>query len=317
MVASIAHAAVSRADWGKTADGQPISIFTLTDQDLTVRITNFGARIVSIEAPDRDGKKADVVLGYDKASQYVADKSTYFGAVVGRYGNRIAKGTFSIDGWAFHVPRNDKTNALHGGTVGFDRKMWTGREFHDAVEMTLLSPDGDMGFPGALTVRVRYTLEGRSLHISYSASSTRPTVVNLTNHSYFNLAGNGKGTVLDQVLTIPADRYTPVDAELIPTSELAPVTQTPFDFRTATAIGARINAPNEQLRGPAVTIITSFLMEPPRHCIWRRTCLILRAAAPSQSAPPNQACSSTRATSWMERRPASSASRTANKPVFV
>jgi aldose 1-epimerase len=248
MIASIAQAVVNRADWGKTADDQSISIFTLTDRDLTVRITNFGARIVSIEAPDRDGKKADVVLGYDKASQYIADTSTYFGAVVGRYGNRIAKGTFSIDGQVVHVPTNDKTNALHGGTIGFDRKVWAGRELHDGVEMTLLSPDGDMGFPGALTVHVRYTLEGKSLHISYSASSTRPTVVNLTNHSYFNLAGNGKGTVLDHVLTIPADRYTPVDAVLIPTSELAPVTQTPFDFRTATAIGMRINTSNEQLK---------------------------------------------------------------------
>ncbi|AEU37209.1 aldose epimerase family protein [Granulicella mallensis] len=248
LAGSIAHAGVNKTSWGRTADGKPVEIFTLSDRDLTVRITTFGARVVSIEAPDRSGKKADVVLGYDKVSQYEADKSTYFGAIVGRYGNRIAKGTFTINGETFHVPLNDKANALHGGPIGFDHKVWTGQEIPNGVEMTLVSPDGDMGFPGTLTAHVRYTVEGESLHIDYSATTTKPTVFNLTNHSYFNLAGDGKGTILDEVLTIPADRYTPVDAGLIPTSELAPVAQTPFDFRTATAIGRRIDATNEQLK---------------------------------------------------------------------
>jgi aldose 1-epimerase len=248
MAGATAQASVNKAGWGKTADGQPVEIFTLSNQDLTVRITTFGARVVSIETPDRNGKTADVVLGYDSVSQYETDRDTYFGAIVGRYGNRIAKGTFSIDGQTFHVPLNNNANALHGGTVGFDHKVWTGREIANGVEMTLVSPDGDMGFPGALTVHVRYTLEGKALHLDYSATTTKPTVLNLTNHSYFNLAGNGKGTILDEVLTIPADRYTPVDAGLIPTSELATVAGTPLDFRKATAVGARIGEANEQLK---------------------------------------------------------------------
>jgi aldose 1-epimerase len=248
LAGSLAHASVARKAWGSTSDGKAVEIYTLSDQQLTVRITTFGARVVSIEAPDAHGKKADVVLGYDSVSQYEVDKSTYFGAIVGRYGNRIAKGTFSIDGQDFHIPLNDKTNALHGGPQGFDHKVWTGREIPNGVEMTLVSPDGEMGFPGMLTAHVRYTLADASLHISYSATTTKPTVVNLTNHSYFNLAGEGRGTILDHALKIAADRYAPVDAGLIPASELATVAQTPFDFRTPTPIGARIHDANEQLR---------------------------------------------------------------------
>jgi aldose 1-epimerase len=146
------------------------------------------------------------------------------------------------------VPLNNGQNALHGGPVGFDHKVWSARELPNGVELTLVSPDGDMGFPGALTAHVRYTLEGKSLHIDYSATTTKPTVVNLTNHSYFNLAGNGRGDILNEVLTIPADRYTPTDATQIPTGELAPVQGTPFDFRKPTAIGAHIDEPNEQLK---------------------------------------------------------------------
>jgi len=245
---SVAKAAVSEAQWGKTADGKAVEIFTISDHDLTVRITTFGARVVSIGAPDRNGKMADVVLGYDNVGQYEKDKSTYFGSIVGRYGNRIAKGAFSIDGKTFHIPLNNNGNALHGGPAGFSTRVWTGAEIPDGVEMTLVSPDGDMGFPGALTVHVRYTVVEHSLRVSYSATTTKPTVTNLTNHSYFNLAGDGKGSILDEVLTIPADRYTPVDATQIPTGELAPVAGTPFDFRKPTAIGARINDTNEQLK---------------------------------------------------------------------
>lgn len=246
--ASMTRTAVTEGPWGKTTDGKSVQLFTLTDHDLTVRITTFGARVVSLDAPDRSGKMADVVLGYDNVASYEADTSTYFGAIVGRYGNRIAKGTFSIDGMTFHVPLNNDGNALHGGPAGFSTKVWTGQIIPDGVEMSLISPDGDMGFPGTLTVHVRYTVVGHSLQINYSATTTKPTVLNLTNHSYFNLAGDGKGNILDDVVMIPADRYTPVDPSQIPTGTLASVAGTPFDFLKPTAIGARINNDNEQLK---------------------------------------------------------------------
>ena len=249
LVSSLAQAAsVTKADWGTAADGKAVQIYTLSDKDIKVRITTFGARVVSIETPDKSGKMGDVVLGYDSVGAYEADKSTYFGSVVGRYGNRIAKGAFTIDGKEYHVPVNNNGNALHGGPAGFSGKVWTGKEIPDGVELTLVSPDGDMGFPGELTAHVRYTVVGKSLKIAYSATTTKATVVNLTNHSYFNLSGDGKGTILDHVLTLPADHYTPVDATQIPTGELASVEGTPFDFRKPTAIGARIHDSNEQLK---------------------------------------------------------------------
>ncbi len=241
-------ASVHEAAWGTAADGTPVKIFTISGHELTARIATFGARVVSIEAPDRNGRMADVVLGYDDVAQYEKDTNTYFGAIVGRYGNRIAKGTFSIDGKTYHIPLNNNGNALHGGPEGFSSKVWTARMIPDGVEMSLVSPDGDMGFPGTLTVHVRYSVEGHALRILYSATTTKPTVVNLTNHSYFNLAGDGKGSILDDVLMIPADRYTPVDATQIPTGELAPVKGTPFDFLQPTAIGARIDEDNAQLK---------------------------------------------------------------------
>ncbi|MGA7157895.1 MAG: aldose epimerase family protein [Acidobacteriaceae bacterium] len=246
--ATMAGATVTKAPWGKTADGTSVQIYTISDHDLTVKIATFGARVVSIMAPDRNGKMADVVLGYDDVGQYEKDTSTYFGSIVGRYGNRIAKGTFSLDGHTYHIPVNNNGNALHGGTHGFSGKVWTGKEIPDGVEMTLVSPDGDMGFPGTLTAHVRYTVVGHSLEIHYSATTTKPTVVNLTNHSYFNLAGNGEGNILDETLMIPGDRYTPVDATQIPTGQLAPVAGTPFDFLKPTVIGSRINDNNEQLK---------------------------------------------------------------------
>lgn len=243
-----AQAKIFSADWGKTADDHAVKLYTLKNADLTVRITDFGARVVTIEAPDRNGKRADIVLGYDNVGAYEADKSTYFGSVVGRYGNRIAKGTYSIDGKTFHAPLNNNGNMLHGGTVGFDHKVWTGKEMPDGVEMTLVSPDGDMGFPGELTAHVRYVLQAHSLKIEYTATSTKPTVVNLTNHSYFNLSGQGSGDILGEKIMIAASRYTPIDAGLIPTGELASVKGTPFDFTKPTAIGERINQSNEQLK---------------------------------------------------------------------
>ena len=246
---SVAQAAVTTAPWGKTIDGQAVELYTLTDADLTVRITSFGAHVVSIEAPDRAGHKADVVLGFKDITGYENPKNTaYLGAIVGRYGNRIAKGTFSLDGATYHIPTNNNGNTLHGGTKGFDHMVWTGKPLPDGVELTLVSPDGDMGFPGQLTTHVRYTLQGKSLRIQYSATTTKATPVNLTNHSYFNLSGEGSGTILNDVLTLPADRYTPVDSGLIPTGQLAPVQGTPLDFRQPTPIGARIDQENEQLK---------------------------------------------------------------------
>jgi aldose 1-epimerase len=242
-----AHAGVSRTDWGKTKAGTPVSLYTLQDKDLTVKITTFGARIVSILAPDRSGHKADVVLGYDNVGSYETDTTTYFGAIVGRYGNRIKAGTFSLDGHTYHVPVNNNGNALHGGPEGYSTKVWQAKELPNGVEMTMISPDGDMGFPGQLTLHVDYTLEASTLRITYTATTTKPTVLNPTNHSYFNLRGDGKGTILDEVMMIDADRYTPTDKVSIPTGQLAPVAGTPFDFRKPTPIGARIHDDNPQL----------------------------------------------------------------------
>jgi aldose 1-epimerase len=243
-----AQGSVTKATFGKMPDGTPVDIYTLKSDALEARITTYGARVVSIKTADRDGKVGDVALGYNTLAEYLADNKTFFGAIVGRYGNRIAKGTFSIDGQSHHIPKNDNGNSLHGGTVGFDRLPWTGREIADGVEMTLVSKDGDQGFPGTLTAHVRYTLHHNALRIDYSVSTDKATVVNLTNHTYFHLGGEGHGTILGDEMMIAADKYTPVDAGLIPTGELAPVEGTPFDFRKPTAIGARIHDNNEQLK---------------------------------------------------------------------
>ncbi len=243
-------ATVTKAGFGKLPDGTAIDIYTLKNADLELRITNYGARIVSLETQDRAGKMGDVVLGYNSVEGYVAEGAakTYFGAIVGRYGNRIRGGKFTIDGKAYQIPLNNNGNALHGGPHGFDDRVWTGKELPDGVEMSLVSKDGDMGFPGTLTVHVRYTLVGSALHIDYQATTDKDTVVNLTNHSYFNLSGDGSGTILGEVLQIDADGYTPVDAGLIPVGGVQPVAGTPFDFNKPTAIGARINDANEQLK---------------------------------------------------------------------
>ena len=234
--------------WGKTADGTAVPIYTLTSSQLEVRVTAYAALLVSVKAPDRDGKMADVVLGSDKLETYINTPDPHLGAIVGRYGNRIALGKFTLDGKTFQIPINNGVNALHGGPVGFDKYVWQSKEVPDGIEFTHVSPDGDMGFPGKMTVTVRYTLKGATLHIDYTATSDKETVVNLTNHSYFNLHGDDHGNILDHKLQIDADRYTPVDAGLIPTGELAPVAGTPFDFRKPEVIGARIEADNEQLK---------------------------------------------------------------------
>jgi aldose 1-epimerase len=248
--AADAAVTVTKTSFGLVAPGELATIYTLKSGELVVNLTDYGARIVSLKAKDRVGRFADVALGYDSVGGYVAEGTTktYFGAIVGRYGNRIRAGKFSVDGKGYQVPPNNNGNALHGGPHGFDDRMWTGAIIPDGVEMSLVSKDGDMGFPGTLTVHVRYTLVGSALHINYDATTDKDTVVNLTNHTYFNLDGEGSGTILDEVLEINADEYTPVDAGLIPVGGPKPVAGTPFDFRKPTAIRARINDANEQLK---------------------------------------------------------------------
>lgn len=247
---AMAAVAVTKADFGKLPDGKAVDVYTLKNADLEVRITTYGARIVSLKTKDRDGKVGDVVLGYNSVDGYVAEGTTktYFGAIVGRYGNRIRGGKFSVDGKTYQIPPNNNGNALHGGPHGFDDQMWTGKALPDGVEMLLISKDGDMGFPGTLTVHVRYTLVGSAVHINYSATTDKATVTNITNHAYFNLSGDGSGDILGEVLMLNADGYTPVDAGLIPVGGAQPIAGTPFDFRKATPIGARINVPNDQLK---------------------------------------------------------------------
>jgi aldose 1-epimerase len=243
-----AHGAVTKAAFGTAPNGTAVDLYTLKAEGIEANIMTYGARVVSIKTADRDGKMANVVLGYSSLDGYVADKTSYFGAIVGRYGNRIAFGKFTLDGHQYQVPTNDKANSLHGGTTGFDKMVWQAKPIAEGVEMTLVSKDGDMGYPGTLTAHVRYSVHHGALRIDYSMSSDKPTVVNLTNHSYFNLAGDGKTTILHDELTLPADKYTPVDSGLIPTGELASVEGTPFDFRKATVIGARIHEENAQLK---------------------------------------------------------------------
>jgi len=245
-----AAVAVTKAAWGKLPDGRAIELYTAKNAELEVTFTTYGARIVSLKTKDRDGRMGDVVLGYSSVDGYVAEGATktYFGAIVGRYGNRLRGGKFSIDGKPYQVPLNNNGNALHGGPHGFDDQVWTGKQLPDGVEMSLVSRDGDMGFPGTLTVHVRYTLVGSAMHIAYAATTDKATVTNITNHSYFNLAGEGSGDILGEVLTLDADGYTPVDAGLIPVGGVKPVAGTPFDFRKPTAIGARIAVANDQLK---------------------------------------------------------------------
>src|SRR5580698_7899305 len=255
MTSLAAHGAstatkVTKDGFGKIPNGSPVDVYTLKNGDLEVRITNYGARIVSLKTKDRTGKVGDVVLGYNSVDGYVAEKAakTYFGAIVGRYGNRIRGGKFTIDGHEYQIPLNNNGNALHGGPHGFDDQLWSGKALPDDVEMSLVSKDGDMGFPGTLTVHVHYTLVGAAVHINYSATTDKATVTNITNHSYFNLSGDGSGPILPEILEINADGYTPVDAGLIPVGGVKPIAGTPFDFRKPTEIGARINQPNDQLK---------------------------------------------------------------------
>ncbi len=233
-------------------DGRPVALYTLAnDTGFTVQITNYGARVVSILVPDRNGRRADVAVGCESIDRYLNEADARFsGPVVGRFANRIARGRFALDDAEYRLPQNDNGNSLHGGTKGLDSRVWNVEEADDRhVVLSYISPDGEEGYPGELTLRATYTVtDDNALRIDYRATTDRTTVVNLSNHTLFNLGGEGSGSVLGHELWIDASATTPVDSVLIPTGTIAPVEGTPFDFRTPTPIGARIDTDDEQLR---------------------------------------------------------------------
>jgi aldose 1-epimerase len=242
--------------YGTTSDGRVVHEYTLTNANgMGVTVITFGGIITSIKVPDRNGAMANIVLGLASLKDYET-VSPYFGAITGRYANRIAKAKFTLEGQTYSLAVNDGPNSLHGGKVGFDKRVWAAREVKGAdgagLELTYLSQDGEEGYPGNLNVSVVYTLtDENELKIDYTATTDKPTVVNLTNHSYFNLLGEGMGTIYEHTLWINADHYTPIDATLIPTGELAPVAGTPFDFRVPKVIGAHIRSNHQQMKyGP-------------------------------------------------------------------
>jgi len=245
--------AISRRGFGKAPGGAAVQIYLLRNKNgIEAEITNYGATLVSLKAPGRSGKFADVVLGYQDVDGYVRDQA-YFGAIVGRYANRIANGKFTLDGKTYELARNNGNNSLHGGAVGFNKRVWTAKEVSrangPAVEFSYVSPDGEEGYPGNLRLQVVYSLsDNNELRIEYSATTDKDTVINLTNHAYFNLAGEGAGDVLGHELTLAADQFTPITEALVPTGELRSVKGTPLDFPRATAIGARINQDDQQLK---------------------------------------------------------------------
>jgi aldose 1-epimerase len=251
--ASLPAATAERGPFG-TADGRPVEAVTLTNgKGVSARIISYGATLQSLKVPDRSGKVADVALGYPDMKGYV-EVPNYFGATVGRFANRIKAGTFSIDGEAYKLAVNNGPNALHGGVKGFDKRLWSIESIASGatarVVLKYVSADGEEGYPGQLTVTATYALdEQNNLRVDYVATTTRPTIVNITNHSLFNLAGeDARATVYDQILTIPAETVTPVDKTLIPTGEFRPVAGTVLDFRTPTAIGTRIrDGSNDQI----------------------------------------------------------------------
>jgi len=244
---------VSKAAFGTLPDGTAVDLFTLVNANgMEVRATNYGGIITALLVPDGDGKTADVVLGLKSFDEY-AKNPPYFGAIIGRYGNRIAKGQFKIDDQTYKLPKNDGPNTLHGGLKGFDKVVWQAEPFEKedsvGVIFTHTSKDGEEGFPGNLQTRVTYTLTDKNeLSFDYHATTDKPTVVNLTQHTYFNLAGDGNGDVLGHEYTIYANEYTPVNKQLIPTGKIETVTDTPFDFRNKVKLADRVNVDNEQIK---------------------------------------------------------------------
>jgi aldose 1-epimerase len=240
---------MQKAHYGTTDDGQAVDVYTLAnDAGMRVGILTFGGIIATLEAPDRQGRLANVVLGLDSLSGY-AHRSPHFGAIAGRYANRIARGRFTIDGVEYRLETNNGPNALHGGRKGFDKVVWQAASgAGESVVLSYLSRDGEEGYPGNLAVEMTYSLGATAeLRMDYTATTDRPTIVNLTNHSYFNLSGEGSSDILDHVVSIEADHFTPTDASQIPTGEIRAVRGTPFDFTRLRPIGERIRAADEQI----------------------------------------------------------------------
>lgn len=248
-----APVSVTEQPFGRTKDGRAVELYTLRNaQGAEATITNYGGIMTSLKMPDRTGTLGDVVLGYDRLADYIK-ASPYFGALVGRYGNRIAKGRFELDGTQYKLAINNGKNSLHGGIKGFDKVVWTAKALKTkagpGLELRYVSKDGEEGYPGTLTVKAVYTLTNdNEVKVHFAATTDKDTIVNLTDHSYFNLAGAGSGTILGHIVTINADKFTPVDSTQIPTGELRQVKGTPFDFRRPTAIGTRIQDADEQLK---------------------------------------------------------------------
>ncbi|MCB1099408.1 MAG: galactose mutarotase [Verrucomicrobiae bacterium] len=246
-------ASISKKPFGKTKDGQAVELYTLKNANgLSADIMTYGGTVVSLNVPDKAGKMADVVLGFDTLAEY-EEKSPYFGCITGRYTNRIAKGKFTLEGEEYTLAVNNDVNHLHGGLKGFDKHVWKASaeetSHGPAVTFKHTSPDGDEGYPGTLSMEVTYALTNdNALRIDYKATTDKATVINLTNHSYFNLGGEGNGTILDHEVTLFADMFTPTDATAIPIGELASVEGTPFDFRKSTPIGQRIDAADTQIK---------------------------------------------------------------------
>src|SRR6266851_10503818 len=245
-----AHGAVQEQPFGTTKEGKKITLYTLTNSHhMEVRAMNYGAIIVSLRVPDRKGQVADIVLGHDTLEAYF-DNSPHLGGLVGRYANRIANGSFTLDGVKYSLPKNNGPNTLHSGIKGFDQAVWQGTPLkgNAGVAFSYLSKDGEEGYPGNLKVKVSYTLtDDNQLILDYEAATDKATPLNLSQHSYFNLGGEGNGDILGHHVMLNADRFTPVDKTLIPTGDLRPVQGTPMDFTKPTAIGARINDNYEQL----------------------------------------------------------------------
>ncbi|KPZ17902.1 Aldose 1-epimerase [Pseudomonas syringae pv. primulae] len=254
LTAQAAALSSEHSAFGQLPDGTAVEKYTLRNSHgVQASIITYGATLQSLLVPDKAGKVDDIVLGFDDVQGYQNNGTVYFGATIGRFGNRLAGGKFSLDGKTYQVPQNDKTNALHGGDKGFDKRLWKAEETKTAdsvgVKLTYVSPDGEMGFPGTLQTEVTYSLNDKNeLKIDYRAITDKPTVLNLTNHSYFNLAGAGSGDVLKQVATLHASHYTPVNDKLIPTGELPAVAGTPMDFLKPTAFGKHIKDDHQQLK---------------------------------------------------------------------
>lgn len=252
-VMNAAEPSITSKSFGTTTNGTKVTLYTLTNgKGASATISNYGGIVTSLKMPDRNGKFSDIVLGFKTLPEYEA-KSPYFGCLVGRYGNRIAEGQFTLDGKTYQLARNNNGQSLHGGLKGFDKVVWEATPLltkqGPSLQLTYISKDGEEGYPGTLTVTATYTLtEKNELKLVYRATTDKKTIVNLTHHSYFNLAGQGSGEILDHIVTLKSDRFTPVDKNLITTGKITSVKGTPFDFRKPTAIGARINAKDEQLK---------------------------------------------------------------------